>query len=123
VGLSGENDPLNRDALLQEALRTFDKQSEYYGMLESHRKRLLKDAMWRKIARILPVEGKELGQAMIALKAQLRWRDGTPALCTEGHVAERIPALDEQTVEHVVLPWILQHWQQAVDQAMSVEYQ
>lgn len=105
VGVSDDDDdPLNRKELLKEALETFDKQDEYHGMLESHRKRLMKDAMWRNIARILPVEGKELGQAMIALKAQLRLRDGVPELCTDDHVADRIPALDEQTVEHVILP-------------------
>jgi len=58
---------------------------------------------------------------MIALKAQLRWRDSTPELGTEDHVAQRIPALDEQTVERVVLPWILQHWRQAVEEAKRVE--
>lgn len=69
------------------------------------------------------MEGKELGQAMIALKAQLRWRDGVPELCTDDHVADRIPALDEQTVEHIILPWTLQHWEQAVEEARRVEDQ
>lgn len=61
VGVSGEDDPLNRRALLQEALETFDKQIEYKDMLESHRKRFLKEAMWRRIGKILPVQAKELG--------------------------------------------------------------
>lgn len=123
VGVSGDDDPLNRKDLVQEALETFDKQLEHNGMLEYHRKRLLRDAMWRSIARILPVGGKELGQAMIALKAQLRWRDGTPKLSTEDHAAERIPALGEHTVDGIVLPWVLQYWRQAVEEAASVEDQ
>ncbi len=121
--MSGDDDSFNRDALLQEALETFDKQDEHKGMLENHRKRLMKDAMWRKVARIMPMEGKELGQAMIALKAQIRWRDGMPELCSEDHAGERVPALDEQTVECVVLPWILQHWRQAVEEVKKVEDQ
>ena len=121
VGVGDKNNTPGRDALLEEALETFDKQDEYQNMLENHRKRLLEDAMWRKIARTLPVKGKELGKTMIALKAQLGWRDGRPELCGEDHAAERIPALDKETVDSVVLPWILQNWRLAVDEAKRVE--
>jgi hypothetical protein len=50
VGVSGDDDSLNWNSLLHEALEKFDKQDEYHSMLESHRKRLMKDAMWRSIA-------------------------------------------------------------------------
>lgn len=58
VVVSGDEDALERRALLQEVLETFDKHGEYKKMLESHRKRLLKEAMWHKIEKILPVQGK-----------------------------------------------------------------
>lgn len=123
VGVGDTGNLLNRNALLQEALESFGKQNEYLNMVENHRKRLMKDAMWREIARILPVKGTELGQAMIALKAHLRWRDGTPELCAADHAAERVPALDKKTVDSVVLPWVLQNWRLAVDKAERVEDQ
>lgn len=121
VGVGDAGNLLNRNALLQEALESFEKQSEYLSMVENHRKRLMKDAMWREIAKILPLKGMELGQAMIALKAQLRWRDGIPELCAEDHAAEGVPALDKETVDSVVLPWILQNWRLAVDEAKRAE--
>lgn len=48
--MSDDDDSLNRNALLHETLETFNKQDEYHSMLESHRTRLMKDAMWRNIA-------------------------------------------------------------------------
>ena len=39
--------------------------------------------MWNEVARLLPLQGRELGQAMIALKALLSWNDGQPRLRVE----------------------------------------
>ncbi len=76
-------------------------------MLEGHEKRALKDTMWKTIARLLPLQGKELGQAMMALKSSLWWNDGQPRLSIEADKPlERIPALDADTVYGALLHWI-----------------
>ncbi|KAL8927854.1 MAG: hypothetical protein Q9172_001154 [Xanthocarpia lactea] len=116
VGAGPEgNSPNYRETLTEEALRRFDKQEDYAKMIEDHRKRLMRNMMWRRIAKALPLEGKELGEAMKALKALLRWRAGAPELNTEEHDGD-LPALEESIVDAVVLPWISEHWQEAVVQ-------
>ena len=104
-----------RKDLLNKALLKFDKREEYEEMLRGYRNRTLKDAMWKQIARTLPIQGKELGQAIVALKTLVWWNDGQPRLKLEAEMStERIPALDADTVERVLLPWIKEHWSQAV---------
>ena len=104
-----------RKDLLGKALLTFNKGEEYMKMLEGHRRRNLKDAMWKKIALTLPIQGKELGQAMVALKNLLWWDDGQPRLKMEvDYRREKVPPLDAETVNMVLLPWIKEHWSEAV---------
>lgn len=69
-----------RKDLLDRALQRFNKREGYESMLEDDRKTILKDTMWKKIATALPLKGKELGQAMMALKALLWWNQGQPTL-------------------------------------------
>ena len=52
--------------MLRKALLRFDKHQEYQKMLEDYRRRVPTGAMWQKMAKILPLQGKELGQAMKA---------------------------------------------------------
>ena len=69
--------------------------------------------MWKKIASELPLKGKELGQTMMALKAQLWWNDGQPTLGVGGDkTSEKMPALDADTVDKMLLPWIRDHWRE-----------
>ncbi len=64
----------------------------------------MKDAMWQKIAIILALHGKELGQAMKALKTLLWWNDGKPRLNMESSKwMEKVPALDANTVDGTLL--------------------
>ena len=101
--------------LLNKALLTFDKREDYERLVENQRKVIMKDAMWKKIARALPLQGKELGQAMVALKATLWWNDGKPVLRVESNTSmERIPALNTDVLDEVLLPWIENHWREAV---------
>ncbi|KAI4125141.1 MAG: hypothetical protein LQ338_004437 [Usnochroma carphineum] len=115
VGVVEGDSQSHRAILTEEALRRFEKRDEYVKMLESHRERVMKDTMWRKIAKTLPLEGKELGIAMKALKALLRWRDGALELDTGSGTSDRVPALEEGIVDTVVVPWVLDHWKEAVD--------
>lgn len=72
-----------RKDVFSKALLRFNKREEYQKMSEDHRERTLKNTMWKEVARLLPLQGRELGQAMIALKALLRWHDGQPRLRVE----------------------------------------
>ncbi|MCJ1459171.1 hypothetical protein MMC28_009548 [Mycoblastus sanguinarius] len=106
---------IEREDLLNEALERYKKYEEHDKMLQDHRKRLLKDKMWRKIEKTLPLEGKELGQAMVALKTLLWWKDGAPMLREEpGRSLEKVPALEDGLVNEMLLPWISLNWQEAV---------
>ena len=101
--------------LLNKALLRFDKREDYERLVENQRKVTMKDAMWKKIARVLPLQGKELGQAMVALKATLWWNDGEPVLRVESDTSvERIPALNTDVLDEILLPWIENHWREAV---------
>ena len=100
---------------LNKALSRFQKRDDYERLVENQGKVAMKDAMWKKIARVLPLQGKELGQAMVALKATLWWNDGKPVLRVESNTSmERIPALDTDVLDEVLLPWIENHWREAV---------
>ena len=71
--------------------------------------------MWKQIARILPLQGKQLGQAMVALKDMVTWKDGHPRLKVEAERSvEDVPVLDADTVDEIVLPWVTEHWSEAV---------
>lgn len=110
-GYAGKFGGDERGDLLNKALQRFNKHEEYHKMLEDHRKRTLKDAMWKKVASELPLKGKELGQRMMALKAQLWWNDGQPTLRVGGDKSlEKVPALDADTVDKILIPWIKDHW-------------
>ena len=101
--------------LLNKALLRFQKRKDYERLVEDQRKVALKDAMWKKIARVLPLQGKEIGQAMVALKSRLRWNEGKPILREESNTSmESIPALDTDVLDQVLLPWIEKYWREAV---------
>lgn len=120
VGAGPEgNSQTSRETLTEEALTRFEKQEECAKMIEDHRKRLMRNTMWRRIAKTLPLEGKALGEAMKSLKTLLRWRAGAPEVNTEEQTSDGehdgdFPALEESIVDAVVLPWISEHWQEAV---------
>lgn len=116
VGVIEEDRRSQRIRLTEEALETFDKRYKYRRMVEDYKQRLMKDTIWQKIVKALPLEGKELGEAIKALKALLRWQDGAPVLCVEGKQGRRIPALEEEIVDSLILPWVVEHWQDAVTQ-------
>ncbi len=104
-----------RKDVLRRALLRFHKEAEYNKMLADHQERTMRDAMWKQIATTIPLDGKELGQAIVALKSLLRWNDGQPRLASEvDRPREKIPALDADTVERTVLPWIKDHWSETV---------
>lgn len=73
VGVVEEDRHLQGERLIQEALKTFGKRFEYQESVENHKQRLMEEAMWRMNAKVEPLEGKDWGEAIKALKALLRW--------------------------------------------------
>lgn len=114
IGVVEEDRQSQRERLIKEAVETFGKRTEYQQMVVKHKQRLMKDEMWRKIVKVLPLEGKDLGETIKALKALMRWEDGCPVLCVEGIPDTRVPALEDNIVDSVVLPWVVEHWQEAL---------
>ncbi|KAL9037855.1 MAG: hypothetical protein Q9180_003487 [Flavoplaca navasiana] len=115
IGFVEEDRQSHRERLVKEAVESFGKRTEYEQMVVKHKHKLMKDAMWRKIVKVLPLEGKELGEAIKALKALLRWEDGGPVWCVEGIPDTRVPALEDDIVDSVVLPWVTEHWREALN--------
>lgn len=104
-----------RKDVLNEALLRFNKREQYQRLLEDHRKRALKDAMWKEIARTLPLQDRALGRAIVALKALLWWNDGQPQLKVKADRSfEGVPALEADTVDGLLLPWVKEHWREAI---------
>ncbi|KAL8655960.1 MAG: hypothetical protein Q9210_000557 [Variospora velana] len=118
VGLcaeGGDDREAQRAQLTEEALQWFDRRDGWQHMVVRHRRRMLKYNMWSKITRIIPVKGKELGTVTEALRRLLRWRDGALELLVPGDDgADEVPELAEDIVDAVVLPWVLEHWEEAV---------
>ncbi|KAL8963432.1 MAG: hypothetical protein Q9193_000302 [Seirophora villosa] len=105
VGLSVEEDDsseAHRARLAEEALLRFDKRAALRRKVQSHRKRVKKDDMWRKIAKTVPAEGKLLGMAMKALKDQMKWWDVDP-----------VPGLRQSMVDAEIIHFVLENWQEA----------
>ncbi|KAF6232619.1 hypothetical protein HO173_009287 [Letharia columbiana] len=104
-----------RKDVLNKALLGFNKHEEYQKMLEDHRRRTWRGVLWKEVERVLPLQGEELGQAMMALKALLWWNDGQPRLRVEADQSlERGSALDADTVNKILVPWIKENWKEAV---------
>lgn len=104
-----------RKDLLNRALSKFNKKGRYSQKLRNHQGRILKDAMWGKIASTLPLQGQDLDKAMAALKKSLWWDGSQPRLDAKGKIQRgRVPGLHAETVDEVLLPWIRDHWSEAV---------
>lgn len=65
---------------------------------------------------------------MVALKTYMTWRDDALTLVADAKSSqfkdgsvERVPALDQETVGDVVVPWVLENWQEAVAFAESTQ--
>ena len=76
--------------------------------------------MWKPVKDILPLEGKDLGEAVMALKKYLIWNNGAPTLLDKRQQAlERIPDIAADMVESTLLLWVRDNWQKTVDYARS----
>ena len=111
---------VERERVLEMALEVFGVREEYLWMLENHGRKMRKDWLWRTVKETLPLEGKDLGEAMKAMKTFVVWNDGKPVL-GDGRErwVEKIPDLDAETVEEVLVPWVRENWKEAVEHARS----
>ncbi len=65
---------------------------------------------------------------MVTLKTHMTWRDDALTLVAdprssqiEDDSVERMPALDRETVDDVVVPWMLGNWKKAVALAEATD--
>ena len=106
-----DDDDLFGTKAIEEALSTFGKREEYARMIEEHRIRMLRDEMWKRVTRELPLEGHELGRALVALKKRLRWdkNEIVELKDAKGMVVKKMEVRDEEAVGRVV-GWCLERW-------------
>lgn len=105
-----------RQEVLEEALKTFDKQAEYDAMIEEHQSKEDEETLRDQVRTVLPIESKSSKD--FAIKALKRWvifDNGEPKIATE-------PRLDNETQwtrlmapgsREDVLLWMKEHWQEA----------
>ena len=113
---------LDRRELLHQSLSTFRKRFEYSEAFSQ----CINRSMWQSIADVIPENRRANG--LKCLKNLLYWENGGVALRTrqqlkqdksKNEMQEYIPqwvALNRWIVESVIVPWVSQHWQLAVDQ-------
>ena len=117
-----ENDALLATKVTEEALDAFNKRDEYTQMLASHRIRLSRDEIWKRVTRELPLEGKDLGRVIVALKKQVRWDEGgvVSLVDVEGRLVEEVDFMDEEA-EGKVVEWCLTNWRNVIEGTKSVD--
>lgn len=111
---------VSREHALEIVLDEFGKREEYFRKLEEHRKCMRKDYLWKRVKETLPLEGKDLREAIVALKNFVVWNDGAPILLDERDQSlVKIPDLGADIVESALIPWARENWQKTVDHARS----
>ena len=105
----------SREEIWEMVLKKFGKREACDQMLNEHQKRLRKDYIWKRVAEVLPLEGKELGQAIVVLKTCLLWNGGVPALSEKpDRSMDKIPTLEKDILGAVLIPWVSADWQEAM---------
>lgn len=111
---------VSREHTLELVLDEFGKREEYLRKLEDHQKCMRNDYLWKRMRETLPLEGKDLGEAMVALKKFVVWNDGAPILLEKrDRTLANLPDLDADTVESTLIPWVRDNWQRTVEHARS----
>ena len=110
LGGRGKRPKENSRKVREEALDKFGKREQYERKLDSFRRSILADGMWRRIANEIPIEGKELEEVMAGLRKRLRWGiEEVASQGEEGEVVEMIEKIDEEMVEGTV-EWVVEYW-------------
>jgi hypothetical protein len=111
----GATNDWTRQQVLDEALKTFDKQAEYDIIIAAHQFKIDEEALWEEVKAALPVEGNPRRDALKGLRRWVVFENGEPKLTTT-------PTLDDKTVwttemapgsKDSLLDWVKDNWEEA----------
>ncbi|KAF2455481.1 hypothetical protein BDY21DRAFT_349476 [Lineolata rhizophorae] len=104
-----------RESVLEEALSTFGKEPERDQKLGNLRRKVAEDALFGKIAEIVPKEGAKLNLVMRALKRWVVFVDGEPVVMREAELDPKKQATWSQVVpgekRERLFKWVEEHWE------------
>ncbi|KAI9791903.1 MAG: hypothetical protein M1835_008202 [Candelina submexicana] len=112
----GSKEVITRDAVLQEALDTFNRRPQYNTIIAEWEKKQREAEMWRKVAAAIPLDGEKLNLVIRGLK---RWAtlDNDGQLCLrEGAILDGTGGLPVLTTteggEARLLNWVKRNWEE-----------
>jgi hypothetical protein len=105
-----------RQQVLEEALKTFDKQAEYDTMIDEHQFKEDEETLHAQVKTILPIESKS--SKALAFKALKRWvifENGEPKIATEsrGDTPTEWSRLVTPGRRDDFMEWVKVHWHEA----------
>jgi hypothetical protein len=105
-----------RQEVLEEALKTFDKQAQYDAMIEEHQFGEDEETLHQQVKTVLPIESKT--SKAFAFKALKRWvvfDNGEPKIATESRREKPTEwtRLIAPGRRDDFLEWVKEHWQEA----------
>lgn len=102
-----------RQQVLQEALVSFDKQTEYDTMMQEHDIKEAEEDLWQNIRAIMPMDGGSLGKALKGLRNWVEFQDGTPRIASQfQEYTMWMNKLAPNSKDHV-LDWVKENWKEA----------
>lgn len=104
-----------RAEMLEEALRIFDKQTEYDMMIAEHHQKEAEEHLWKEVKGVLPVSGNSLALALKSLRRWVIFDEGRPRLAPQPILDERVGWAISMaaTSRPELLEWVKQHWKEA----------
>lgn len=103
-----------RQAVLQEALKTFNMQAQYDTKIAKHRSQEAETQLWDEIKARIPAKDKKLKAATRALRRWVGFSTGEPARLNHPLLPEQYltwSAYVDQSNKSLVLDWVERNWQ------------
>jgi hypothetical protein len=104
-----------REQVLEEALKTFDKQTEYDAMIKEHKFKVAEEELWKEIRVALPMESKSISLALKGLRRWVVFRNGEPRIASEPDFSDKptwTKAMSPGSKESL-LSWVQGNWEEA----------
>ncbi|CAA9963096.1 hypothetical protein PTMSG1_06464 [Pyrenophora teres f. maculata] len=103
-----------RQEVLQDALISFNKQTEYDAMIEEHNLKTREEELWKEIKVAVPVPINKLDPVMKGLRRWVEFVDGQPCIASVPNLKEPLvwsKCVSEKNKD-AVLEWVKQNWEQ-----------
>jgi hypothetical protein len=104
-----------REQVLEEALKTFDKQAEYDAKIKEHNFKEAEEELWKEIRDAVPTENKSLSVVLKGLRRWVFFQDGSPQIASDPDLSDKpawTKAMSPGSKESL-LSWVKGHWEEA----------